>query len=212
MSTKKSTAKNNKVLGAVVKLKKGSQKRVNEAMSTLPPIGHAEKGESRTFTLGGVVFEVTAIIPTQMYGNIQPRIQVCVNTVEEGRAMVMPMIEDLYRTYGEAPVNGKPIKFLGNIVETVKDLSEAPSTVITAPSALSQSATTAATTAAPEATAQAPKEKSPAVQKAEKALSLAMSLDAVIIIQDQIEKSTKIDQADKPELLTLCLKRRNELK
>ena len=106
MPVKKTVAK--KSVAKVAKTKK--------APKTIKPV----KGEEITFTRGGVVFEVSAVIPTQQYGNIQPKIQVVCNTVEEGRAMVMPMIEELYKTYAETPLSGKPLKFLGKVTESEK--------------------------------------------------------------------------------------------
>jgi hypothetical protein len=48
-----------------------------------------------------IEFSITAIIPTQMYGNIQPTIKVKANTLEDARDTVVPFVEDLYKKYAE---------------------------------------------------------------------------------------------------------------
>lgn len=163
------------------------------------------KGEERAYVRGGVVFEVTAIIPTQSYGNIQPKIQVMCNSIEEGRALVMPVIEDMYRTYSD----GQPVRFLSR-VEVTEKVVTAQKAPVTAPVAPSQPVTPPA----PQATAEAPKvqataaapvvENPEAVRKAEKAISLAATEAALEMIQNQIAASTKIDQVYKPALLEQC--------
>lgn len=161
-----------------------------------------------------VSFSVSAVIPTQQYGNIQPKIEVMANSIEEARAVVMPIIEDLYKTYAEAPLNGRELKFLGKVVETVKDVVKAPVEAPSAPKALEVApspSSVAAPAAAPEPSVPA-KAKSDPVLKAEKAISLAATEEAAVLIQDQIEKSVKIAPEDKPELITLILKKRSELK
>lgn len=157
-----------------------------------------------------ISFSVSAVIPTQQYGNIQPKIEVVAASIEDARAVVMPVIEDLYRTYAEAPLNGKELKFLGKITETVKEVAPAAQVAPTAPKEGEKA------TAAPETVQEAPaapeKPKSDAVLRAEKAISLALTEDAVLAIEAQIEKSTKIAPEDKPALITLVLKKRGEFK
>ncbi len=151
-----------------------------------------------------VSFTVSAVIPTQQYGNIQPKIEVTAGSIEDARAIVMPVIEDLYKTYAEMPLSGKEPKFYGKITEEVKIVTPAP----------------VATPAADKKEAPAPEKKSEAVDppksdavlKAEKAIKLAMSPEAVEAIQDQIQKSVKIAPEDKPALYTVCLQKKKELK
>lgn len=166
-----------------------------------------------------ISFSVTAVIPTQQYGNIQPKIEVTASSIEEARAFVMPVIEDLYKQYAES----KP-GFLGKVVVTEKIIPQAQVSPVPAeqaqnsyvengaaqqPQAQSSAAQQNNTDLVPGA---APKPKSDAVLKAEKAISLAMTAQAAIAIQDQIEKSVKIAPEDKPELIALVLKKRNEFK
>lgn len=177
-----------------------------------------EKGAAITSTLGGVVFEVSAVIPTQAYGNIQPRVQIVCSTVEEGRGIVMPLIESLFEQYAET----RPT-FLGKVVETVRTVVPAMAgadlrkgeAVKEAPEATTPPQAPAQDVPAPQATAStvAPERpKSESVKKAEKMISLANSPEAILKIQGQIEASVKLTAEEKPALLNLVLKRRGELK
>ncbi len=149
-----------------------------------------------------VSFTVKATIPTQAYGNIQPGIEVSAATYEEARDFAMPLIEDLYKHYAES----KP-GFLGKIEVTEKVVAPAPT-----PKAPEPVAPSSVAPSAPSSSTSAPTEAKPEpVLKAEKAISLATSEDAMLVIQGQIEKSTKIPAEFKQQLLTLCLKKRGEL-
>ncbi len=162
----------------------------------------------KTPKVGLISFRVSAVIPTQQYGNIQPSIEVMAGSIEDARAVVMPIIEDLYQTYAELPLNGKEPKFYGKITaETVNVAAPAPKEKEVAES--SPSSTAASEVATSPTTVPS---KSDAVLKAEKAIGLAMSIEATEAIQSQIEKSVKIEASDKPALYTLVLKKRKELK
>ena len=162
-----------------------------------------------------VSFSVMAVIPTQQYGNIQPKIEVTAKTIEDARAVVMPMIEDLYKTYAEMPLNGKEPKFYGKITETVKvvdteSVAQEQAATTRQPDALNAAAIKSQQEqAAPAPTPAA--EKPEPVLKAEKAIALAATEDATHAIQDQIQNSTKILPEYKPALYELVLKRRKEL-
>jgi hypothetical protein len=149
-----------------------------------------------------VSFSVTAVIPTQSYGNIQPSIQVTAGTIEEARNVVMPVIEDLYKTYAETPLNGKDPRFVGKITETVKTVPVIKEVDVVAP----------APVAAPTFEVEVPVEKPESVLKAEKMISMATTTPAIELIQDKINASVKIPSEFKADLITLVLKKRNELK
>lgn len=155
-----------------------------------------------------VSLAVTAVIPTQSYGNIQPRIEVQAATYEDARDFVMPLIEQLYAHYGES----KP-GFLGKVEVSEKVVTPAPAPKVEAPASPSSAPAPAAAPVPSTSTepAVSDKPKSEAVAKAEKAISLAMTPEAAVLIQDQIEKSVKIAAEDKPALLNLVLKKRGEL-
>lgn len=69
-------------------------------------------------------YKITAVIPTQQYGNIQPSIEVESLTFEDAQAQVMPYIEGLWAQYGEKPLTSKTTNtskrlkdFFGNEVD-----------------------------------------------------------------------------------------------
>lgn len=167
-------------------------------------------------TVSLVSFECSAVIPTQQYGNIQPKIVVTATTIEEARGVVMPMIEDLYKTYAEAPLNGRDPKFYGKVTVEEKKV-EAPKVETPAPATESSPEASApssseSTPTAPEAPAPAtPVEKPEPVMKAEKAVSLAVSKEALALIRTQIENSVKIDPSFKPALFEICDAKYKEL-
>lgn len=184
-----------------------------------PKAGKGVAGEvNMKAELRFVSFSVRAVIPTQSFGNIQPEITVEAPTYEEARDFALPHIEALYAHYADT----KPA-FLGKVTETVKVISgtaqvapeatevapKAPQTAPVAPQAQDTPAPVATASSAPEAPE---KPKSEAVMKAEKAIGLAMTAEAAVLIQDQIEKSVKIAPEDKPALIKLVLQRRNDLK
>lgn len=169
------------------------------------------KGEEKTFVRGGVVFEVSAVIPTQQYGNIQPKIQVVCNTVEEGRAMVMPMIEELYKTYAETPLSGKPLKFLGKVTESEKQIAPAPIVPIEDPKEVQATASSAVASTPSSSESSLATDRPAPFKKAEKMIGLSATIDALNAVEEQIKKSVKIDSEDKPALYEIVLKKREEL-
>ncbi len=147
-------------------------------------------------------FSFGATIPTQSFGNVQPHIEVEAASYEEARDFAIPKIEELYIKYAEI----RPV-FLGKIEVVEKKVAPAP-----APKAVEPAAPSSVAPSAPSSSTSAPTEAKPEpVLKAEKAISLATSEDAMLVIQGQIEKSTKIPAEFKQQLLTLCLKKRGEL-
>lgn len=183
-------------------------KKITAQKPVKAPNSKKEKSVITQARLKFVSFSFGATIPTQSFGNIQPHITVEAPTYEEARDFAIPKIEELYAKYAEV----KPT-FLGKITVTEKEVSapvpkeEAPKTPS---SGSSPEASAPSTSAAP---AQSQTVVTPeSVLKAEKAIALAATYEAVIMIQDQIEKSIKIPAEFKPNLITLVLKRRNALK
>lgn len=166
-----------------------------------------------------VSFSCVAVIPTQQYGNLQPKIEVTAGSIEEARAAVMPVMEDLYKTYAEMPLNGRAPRFYGKVTEEVTVAVAAPAAAhepnVEAHAAAAPKAPEAPE--APVAPAEAPKAapaaaaKPEPVLKAEKAIAVAATEEAVIIIGKQIEASVKIPPEFKDELAVLVLKRRKVL-
>lgn len=165
-----------------------------------------------------VSFTVAAVIPTQSYGNIQPSITVEAPTIEEARAVVMPVVEEMIRTYAETKPGflgrvemketivtpAKPVELTASPAPTATASSTPASPVSTPPATTSLSTSTA--------TPKAPISDHPAVMKAEKAISIAATQDAVNVIQKQIENSEKIPKEFKSALVELCYAKFNSLK
>ena len=72
-----------------------------------------------------VSFSVTAIIPTQQYGNIQPTITVTAPSIEEAREVVMPVLEDIYLTYCESQPRSKGFLVTPKITEETRIIEKA---------------------------------------------------------------------------------------
>lgn len=166
-------------------------------------------------------FEISATIPTQMYGNICPKISVKAVTIEDAKSIVVPFIEELYSSYASEGPDGKKANFVNKAKVTVEEKFVDPKITNTpvAPVAPATSqpvkpAPSVAQTVAPSAPVQQDEDVTPKTQafiKAENAIKSAMSLDALNLIEDQIQKSIKLTNEEKPLLLTDVLKKRKEL-
>ncbi len=185
-----------------------AKKKTVKKAKQLPLVAKEVRGR-RMSTAKFVSLSVMAVIPTQSYGNIQPKIEVQAETYEEARDFVLPHIKELYTMFAESRPG-----FLGKIEVTEKVVTPVTAQTVTTPAVTTPAQATAQAQVAQQAATNQPtsvKPKTEAVLKAEAAIRLAATEDAMVLIQGQIEKSTKIAEEDKPALLTLCLKRRGEL-
>jgi len=174
-----------------------------------------------------VTFSVKATIPTQQYGNIMPEIVVKAKTIEEAKAIVLPMIESLYVQYCEKPRDGGSVSFMSRSSVTVEEKKvDVPKPEPKAPEIKKETGPMSADrqntmTPDPAAKVTAPAEsvedlandlndRSPAFIKASKAISSCKSKDALDLIEGQIQKSVKLTPEEKPLLLTELLKKGKE--
>lgn len=161
-----------------------------------------------------VSFSVKATIPTQMYGNIMPEIMVKAKKIEDARAIVMPAIESLYVAYAEKNRDGSAVSFMSkaNVTATEKVVPQGVlANTIKAPVAPAPAPVVKKTPAQESADELASDlAKSVAYTKAENAVKNSTSLDALNMIEDQIQKSVKLTAEEKPALLTDVLKKRKE--
>jgi len=167
-------------------------------------------------------FEIMATIPTQMYGNICPRISIKTGTIEDAKSIVVPFIEELYSSYASEGPDGKKANFVNKAKVTIEEKFVDPKITNTAPTPTQpvkpvQSVAQTVTPKAPEPKNEPvsepdedPTPKTPAYIKAENAIKAAMSLEALGMIEDQIQKSVKLTAEEKPLLLTDVLKKRKE--
>jgi len=162
-----------------------------------------------------VSFSVTAIIPTQQYGNIQPTITVTAPSIEEAREVVMPALESIYLAYAESVPRGKAFFVAPKITEETRIIEKAVTAVpAVVPTPVAVPVSVVAPAPAP-VVAPAPvasvAEKSESFKKAARAISLALGHPALDMIRAQIESSIKIDPSDKPELIASLVNRKNEI-
>lgn len=179
------------------------EKKAKKAVQTAIPRATQEKvGKVKKSSAKFVSLTVRAVIPTQQYGNIQPEITVIADNYNDAREYAMPIIEALYRQYAEAPLSGKEPRFYGTVTETVKEVVPVAAT----PAAIAEKPAETVVVAPVNTTP-----KPEPVVKAEKAIALLEDEASALRIQDQIEKSTKIPEEFKPDLIKLCLKKRGEI-
>lgn len=154
-----------------------------------------------------VSFTVRAVIPTQQYGNIQPEITVQAPTYEMARDFVMPHIEEMYKKYAQRPIDGNSPAFVGPVRETVKTVV-APVTVPKAEEVVPalSSSTQGVEVSSPESTPTEPS-FSEAGQKAKKMIELAVTKEALDLVQEKVKNSFKIPEDEKPFLYTIILKK-----
>lgn len=146
-----------------------------------------------------VSFSVKATIPTQQYGNIMPEIVVRGTSIEDARDTVMPIIETMYQTYAEEPLNGRTPKFFNKASVTVTEKKVEP---------VVQPVTSS--TKVEKFTDKQSVVKDEAFIKAEGAINSAVSREALDLIEQKIKDSVKIKDTDKPILYALVLNKRKE--
>lgn len=196
-----------------------NKKQVVKKAKKIDPQGNVVK-EPKKAKYELVSFSITATIPVQAYGNIQPVIVLKTKTLEEAKAIALPFIAELFVQYAERPRDGSAPAFQSKANVTVEEKKVAPTTVapvapvipvVKTPSTVAPSepaVKTNATKPIEEAIAEATGPKTPAFEKAEKAINGATDIKALDLIEDQIQKSTKLVPEEKPVLLTLVLKKR----
>lgn len=156
-------------------------------------------------------FSVTAIIPTMMYGNIQPTITVDAMDIESAKSFVLPVIEELYNKYAETPQGGNLPRFISGPKVEVKEkmvVQKLKEGVVKTPLELTKELEVAQSES--DAFVQ-DLEHSPAFTKAENAIKNSMTLSALSMIEDQIKVSVKLKADEKEVLLGTILKKRREL-
>ena len=174
------------------------KKTAKKAVAKKTPAPKKSKVKFVSFTMG-------ATIPTQAYGNITPSITVEAPSYEEARDFAASKIEELYKQYAETTPH-----FLGRVTKTEKVVKPSAPTPAPTP-APGETGALKVPTPQPSIHPEMPAEKPMPVQKAEKAISLATSHDALALIENQVNASVKISPEAKPDLLRQITDRRNEL-
>lgn len=158
-----------------------------------------------------ISFSVKATIPTMIYGNIIPEIVVKTRTIEEARNIVLPYIEELFTKYADKPFTKANVTVEERKVET--PIKPAQPEAKKAVGVLAQASAVAPTTPKKEVEKLAEElaPGSPAFKKASSAINSATSIEAIGLIEDQIQKSVKLSPEEKPLLFVEILKKRKEL-
>lgn len=161
-----------------------------------------------------VEFTMSAVIPTVQYGNIQPSITVKADSIESAREMVAPIIESMYNQYSEQiprflkPAIKEVVKTVAPevITETIK--------VEPTPVAVKPNIATPDTSVPPSHPVNATDVpfneagREEAYLKAENAIKSAQTEEALNIINEKMNLSTKIHADDKVKLFELSASRR----
>ncbi len=152
-----------------------------------------------------ISYTMKAVIPTGQYANIQPELTVEAESIEQAERAVMPYIESLFARYREAGV--LPIQAPLRPVATPQNTPVAPKPVApvvpVAPVAKAPVTPAPAPVVAPAPVAPAAIVMTVPFSRAKQALESCTSLAALKLVSDQVEKSTKLVEAEKVELRKL---------
>ncbi len=164
-----------------------------------------KKAKTPSFKL--ISYTLKAVIPTGQYANIQPEITVQAKSIEAAERAVMPYIETLFAKYrdgGVKPVEAAPVRPVApapapkTITVPAESIQPAPMPAqkpqpsITIPVGNTVPASNAV--AAPAIVLTVP------FNRAKGAIDSCMSLEALKLVSDQVEKSTKLIDTEKAEL------------
>lgn len=158
---------------------------------TKEPKGKKVKAEKKVKSSAQLhTYEMTAVIPTVRYGNIQPRIMVTADNIKDATELILPHIEELYAKYCEDIPN-----FAKAPVVTVKEI----------PATQTQSeAPTSAENMAPVPKKEDVPHLSESYLKAKKIVESALSEDSLKLISDRVDKSKNLSEEEK-EILTVMI-------
>ncbi len=152
-----------------------------------------------------VSYTMKAVIPTGQYANIQPEVTVEAETLEQAERAVMPYIETLFAKYRDGGV--KPVEPVRQAAVTPV-VQKVPVAVIAPTQAEAPRPTIRpGTHVEPVAPAIAPVTSAIVMTvpftRAKGALESCTSLEALKLVTDQVEKSTRLVEAEKAELRKL---------
>jgi hypothetical protein len=150
-----------------------------------------------------VSYSIKMVIPTGAYANIQPEIIVKSKSIEDAHNFIAPHMNKLWKEYflvnERRPEPPKAPANTGNIGLSTTQVT-APITVPQVPMTVEEVAK------ATGGVVQSP-ESSVALIKATQAIESCVSLDALALIQSQVDKSVKLSHEDKESLMPLLEKK-----
>ncbi len=136
-----------------------------------------------------ISYTLKAVIPVGQYANIQPEITVEAVSIEAAERAVMPYIESLFAKYrdgGIKPIEPTPVQpVIPKKQEPVPMPAQKPE---------KQATPVSTTPVAPVIPLTVP------FNRAKSAIESCMSKEALKLVSDQIEKSTKLIDSEKVEL------------
>ncbi len=150
-----------------------------------------------------VSYTLKAVIPVGQYANIQPEITVQAQTIEAAERAVMPYIETLFAKYREGvPVNVRVpmVTVSDRIPSGYSELMKTTGAVIPPNPSVSPTPVAPKPPVAPVA---APIVLTVPFNRAKGAIDSCMSSEALKLVADQIEKSTKLIDTEKNQLRAL---------
>jgi hypothetical protein len=140
-----------------------------------------------------VSYSIEMTIPTGAYANIKPQIVVKSQSVEEAHDFIAPHMNKLWKEY--FMINERR-------QEIIKPVSTAPADVVKKMSVQEIAEATGGTIVS-ETPAVQPPVSSVALVKATQAIESCTSLEALELIQKQVDKSVKLSHEDKESLMPL---------
>ncbi len=140
-----------------------------------------------------ISYTLKAVIPTGQYANIQPEITVQSVSIEAAERAVMPYIESLFAKYRDGGV--KPVEAVA-----IKPVTPTPIKPVSIPVQKSEMPVVPPVAAAAVVS---PIVLTVPFNRAKGAIESCMSKEALKLVSDQIEKSTKLIDSEKEELKKL---------
>lgn len=152
-----------------------------------------------------ISYTLKAVIPVGQYANIQPEVTVQAATIEQAERAVMPYIETLFAKYRDGGV--KPVEPV--VTRPVAPTDMPPVTVVRAPMTVTPKfpiAPTGSVSPTPDKDGVSPSiPLSVPFNRAKGAMESCMSAEALKLVSDQVEKSTKLIDTEKVELRKLAI-------
>lgn len=171
--------------------KSAPKKTVEKKVATVK----ASKQKAPKFKL--ISYTMKATIPTGQYANIQPEVTVQAASIEAAERAVMPYFETLFAKYRDGGI--KPVESVRPVASTVPTIVP-----LSAPKAPEVPKT-------PIAPATATIVLTAPFNRAKDTIGSCLSLEALGLVEGQVEKSEKLIPDEKQQLAAIILLKRKEL-
>lgn len=149
-----------------------------------------------------ISYTLKAVIPTGQYANIQSEVTVQADSIADAERAVMPYIETLFAKYRDGGSGGPQISKPVSPIVTKQDNPHLSSATV---SQLNVSVPASVVTPEPAIVMTVP------FNRAKTAIESCMSLEALTLVSNQIQKSTKLIDSEKLELTKLIATKSSQL-